>query len=144
MFKYELEINPDEMLVKIVPSLYLSGFSSGQRKISYKDAFGRLLFFKISNFPDYLRCEDFPWERLKNLNEVVNFITMYEQYNELIKIPESPIYQPAFVGTSSFKYDLGWTTSTIQVDPYNPLPYRFSYTSPPGVISCSCLCSRDR
>jgi len=147
MFKYKFRIDTNTWIVNIVPYLEENSgdvYISDERMISFnKD--GESIFFHIKRemFPNYLKCKNFPWEILRNLNEVLNWKKMYDQYNELIKIPESHIYQPAFVGTSSFKYDLGWTTSTIQVDPYRPFPYDFNQ-SPPMMISCSCLCSRDR
>lgn len=157
MFKYELEIDTHEMMVKIVPfieqvadpNVGITFFDI--RKISYKDSFGRILFFNIRSFPDYLKCEDFPWERLKNLNEIINFVTMYDQYSEWTKQTQQPVWIP-FVQP----VDISWYTSSTKIIPFeDPFekgiwgesPYEFKVTSPPSLgrmLSCSCLCSLDR
>ncbi len=120
MFSYKLRINTNEMVASIVPYMeYIeSGAlilpSRGFRQITYKN-FGQNIFFEIpvEDFPSYLRCEDFPWARLSNLNEILNFITMYEQYKLMTKTP-------AFLTLS------GWGPPSLNVG-----------------LTCSCECSKD-
>lgn len=131
MFDYKFEIDTDKMLVKVIfhdDKTWNKMDMSEYRYINYKDNFGRSLFFNIENnkFPSYLRCENFPWERLKNLNEIINFVTIYDQYVKWTKhLPDMMVLKPYFDVDELFSTAI-YTSSTLTT-----------------LLTCSCLCSKE-
>ncbi len=127
MFNYNFVINVDTMEVSIVPSLSseVVPSESQQRYISYPNSkypderLDHPLFFEIESklFPSYLRCENFPWERLSNLQEALHFKEMYDQYNSFTKTKKDVFYFDS-TDLSEFR-----TNNSF--------------------ISCSCLCSEE-
>lgn len=140
MFDYKFVINIEKMEVSIVPfkskdfdSGYVSSDPEQERWISYPnrkypdDRYEQPLFFHIESklFPSYLRCENFPWERLENLQEALNFKRMYDSYNQASKTVLHQFYFDAsdpFGGIRANKDDVFVGKS---------------------FISCSCECSED-
>lgn len=113
MFNYKLRIDTDNMEVVIVPigKINEQRFQI-YREISYpieKDLNGKIkevVFFEIEDckFPSYLRCEDFPWERLKNLNEALNI-----RWLLMPTINPSPL----IIGDPIYDETPNWFTSTV-------------------------------
>lgn len=163
MFEYRFRINTETMEVNVIPFLakdYGQYEAFAYRPISYPNnkfpdiRFNTPLFFEIekSLFPNYLRCENFPWNRLKNLQEALNFKLMYDQYNLLAKIPSDPVWLKPFDPTFGF----GSSSIKITLNPQPVLPcetiidwskQQFPFDNPlyqgTSFATCSCECSSE-